>query len=57
MYKRPYRIFSYNGLDWSGSGEGQVEGCCEHGNEQLDVSIYSMYEFREKRKAIVYLRA
>jgi len=23
-------------LDWSGSGKGQVVGCCECGNEPLD---------------------
>jgi hypothetical protein len=31
-----FDIYKLNyGLDWSGSGQGQVERCCECGNEPL----------------------
>jgi hypothetical protein len=39
------REIGWSGLDWSGSGDGPVEGSCEHGNE-LSGSI-RCWEFLE----------
>jgi len=39
-----YDIGWEHGTDWSGSGYGQVAGCCEHGNEHLGSIEYEKFD-------------
>jgi hypothetical protein len=40
------------GLDWSGSGQGPVAGCCEHAEEKA----FSLLEVTSRRSLVGYKR-